>query len=990
MILNVQMPQQHPAQAQNDESLERAVQTIIAAMSPQERVGQLMMVTFEGSYLGQDSDIARLINDYHIGGVLLLAENDNINGRYATPGRVASLTSGLQRITYQAAQDQNNAYLPLLIATEQHGDGLPDTQLIVGTTPLPSYMALGATWIPEYAYQVGQVSGQELSAMGINLLLGPSLDVATAGAGDNDILGVQTFGGEPYWVGRMGTNYIQGLRAGSQGRLLIVAQHWPGLGASDRELNQEVPVVPRSAEELRRVDLVPFFAVTGGASDPSQQVDGLQCANLRYQGESLRAETRPVCVDEAAFRTVMDQAGYGDWRDEHIIVSDALGTRALRRWYNIDPFPHRQVARDALFAGNDILLLADFGPEPNANAFANISDTIQFFTEGYQTDPVFAARVNQALRRIVRQKLTLYGTDFTYETLQSDPSALARVGNQDGDLFEVAQAAITLLSPAPEQLMPPPQVSESIVIFSDTRQQQQCSFCPPQALIPLESLQQTLRSLYGDQGSGQISDARLASYSLDELADYLTDYQLQPLTLNAPLGESLASDLPQADWILFAILDNNTPNRPLDTVRAFLEARPDLIAAQTRVVVFAFAAPYYLSPTDISKLSAYYGVYSHASPFINAAARALFQETPLAGSLPVSVQAVNYDLFQATSPDPSQTLRLNVISVNGDTEAINQVRVGDNLLIQTDPIMDQNGHIVPDGTPVTFTLSFVTEGVQTQQDTFTIGGIAEANFVLRRDGQVEIRVASGQANTSVTFEITVLSDGAIATLQTIEPVSSTPSPEATQTLTVSPSTTPSATSTPSPTASFTASYTPTWTPSLTSTPSPTASFTASHTPTWTPSLTNTPSPTASFTASHTPTWTPSLTNTPSPTLTLSPSPLPSLSPTVVGSANTSLTPIGRPLVSVSDFLLSLAGLLVLIMPAFAAGWATSRSLDGTVRIILGTLVSGLIGYVYYGLGAPGALLLQEALQDLAAMFITFIAGAAGLLVTWWTVRQIYQ
>ena len=39
-----------------------------------------MLVTFEGSDLSPDAAIAQLIRDYNIGGVVLLAENDNIPG----------------------------------------------------------------------------------------------------------------------------------------------------------------------------------------------------------------------------------------------------------------------------------------------------------------------------------------------------------------------------------------------------------------------------------------------------------------------------------------------------------------------------------------------------------------------------------------------------------------------------------------------------------------------------------------------------------------------------------------------------------------------------------------------------------------------------------------------------------------------------------------------------------------------------------------------
>ncbi|MBZ0308905.1 MAG: hypothetical protein K8I82_22750, partial [Anaerolineae bacterium] len=482
-----------PVHAQTVDPIDRTVQNLLADMTPQEKIGQLVLVTFEGTYLGQDSDIVRLIQDYHVGNVLLLAENDNINGRFNTPGRVQALTTGLQTVNFNTSQ----SYIPLFIATTQSGNGQPQTQITTGTTPLPSYMALGATWEPRFAEMTGEVVGRELAAMGINMLLGPSLDVVAPQPGSFDVLGVQTFGGEPYWVGQMGAAYVQGLHQGSENRLVVIARQWPGLGSIDRQLEQEVPVVPGSAEQLRRFDLQPFFAVTGQAAGTPAQVEGLQCANLRYQGESIRAETRPVCVDENAFRSVIELTGYGDWRREGIIISDSLGTRAMRRFYDVDPFPHRQVARDALLAGNDLLLLADFGPTPDASAFDNIVDTLNFFTEGYLTDPVLRGRIDEAVEHIVRQKVRLYGADLEWESVLPAPEAVESVGQNTQPFYEIARRAVTLISPQMPQLPPPPQAGERLVFFTDTRDQQQCSFCETEPVLAVDALQNAVQRLYG-------------------------------------------------------------------------------------------------------------------------------------------------------------------------------------------------------------------------------------------------------------------------------------------------------------------------------------------------------------------------------------------------------------------------------------------------------------------------------------------------------------
>lgn len=951
--------------AQTVDPIDRAVQNIIADMTPEQKIGQLVMVTFEGTYLGQDADIVRLIQDYHVGNILLLAENDNINGRANTPGRVRALTTGLQSLNFNAAEAQNLPYIPLFIATTHNGNNLPRTQIATGTTPIPSYMALGATWEPRFAEITGQIVGQELSAMGINMLLGPSLDVVALQPGGFDLLGVQTFGGEPYWVGKMGAAYVQGVHEGSENQMVVIARQWPGLGSIDRLLEQEVPVVPSSAEQLRRFDLQPFFAVTGQAENELAIVDGLQCANIRYQGENIRAETRPVCIDENAFNSIINLSGYDDWRTTGIIISDNLGSRAMRRFYDVQPFPHRQVARDALLAGNDVLLLANFGTQLEENDFDNIVDTLNFFTESYLSDPVFRNRVDAALERIVRRKVQLYGEEFGLENVLPAPEALESVGQNAQPFYEIARRAVTLIYPEIPQT--PPQANDTIVIFTDVREQQQCSYCEATPVIGVNTLQEAFQRLYAP--SGQVTETSFSSYSIEDLTTVLGNSQASPIS----------TSLNQADWIIFALLDDTQ----VSIMRDFLEARPELIRSQTRIVVLAFGAPYYLSATDISKLTAYYGIYGHTQPFIDAAARAIFQEVPFTGALPVALPAINYDLIEVTSPDPDQTIRLLVSKVNTAGESdVGEVRVEDTLLIQTEPIVDQNGNIVPDGTPVTFTLSFVTEGVQTQQDATTIDGIAQATFVLRRPGQIEVRAASLEAVTSVTFEITVRSSEDAATLQTIEPPSATVTD------------TPTPTETSTPTATYTDTPTPSDTPTLTFTPSdtPTLTFTPSYTPSDTPTstATDTSTPTDTPTATFTDTETPTLTFTPSytPTSTLLSAPFPTVTQQFILPPSSLEAETERTFVSVSDFLLSLVGVLLLAIPAFSAGWATTRSLDGSIRVVLGMVVAGLTGYVYYGIGAPGASILRTVFGDLSAMLITFLAGVVGLLFTWWTVREI--
>ncbi len=235
-----------------------AVQQLFDQMTPEERVGQLFLVTFTGTDTGEESQIHDLIVNRHVGGVVLLAGNDNFVGAPDTVQAASTLTRNLQELEWSSALHPPvdpttgaaapHAYIPVFIATSQDGDGPPGDQILTGLTPLPSELAIGATWSPDLAEKVGTVAGQELSGIGINMYFGPNLDVLEnpSGTPGND-LGASVFGGDPYWVGVLGGAYVRGLHQGSGGRLAVVPKHFPGRGSADRSSDQEVATVRKES-----------------------------------------------------------------------------------------------------------------------------------------------------------------------------------------------------------------------------------------------------------------------------------------------------------------------------------------------------------------------------------------------------------------------------------------------------------------------------------------------------------------------------------------------------------------------------------------------------------------------------------------------------------------------------------------------------------------------------------------------------------------------
>jgi beta-N-acetylhexosaminidase len=790
--------------AQQDDPRQKA-KAMLAKMTPEERVGQLFLITFYGNNFDETAQIYDLIANRHIGGVVLQRSNDNFSLSINTTAQAYQLISALQKTEWDASQrfvttaggtQYSPQYIPLSVGISQEGDDYPSDQIINGITPLPSQMAIGATWNPSQAETVGAAMGKELAALGINLYFGPSLDVLDQPqmeTGEN--MGVRTFGGDPYWVGKMGQAYISGLHQGSDGRMMVIAKHFPGRGSSDRALDEEIPTVRKSLEQLKQIELAPFFSTTGSAVLENMIADGLLVSHIRYQGfqGNIRSTTRPVSSDPAALELILKLPAFSMWRENGgLMISDNLGTQAVRRFY--DPsglaFDARTAAREAFLAGNDVLLLDRFISTNDPDSYTTILRTLEIFAQKYREDDAFAQRVDISVERVLTLKYRLY-PEFELDKVTPAQEELVGVGQSQQVTFDIARRSVTLISPSlaelPSVLPRPPELRDRMVFLTDVQYGRQCANCPDQVALPVDALQSAVLRFYGPRAGGMISQSLMSSYPFSDLAKYLN---------GAADLEPLDADLKAADWVIVSMLKPNAAQPDSLAFRRLLRERPDLLRNK-KVIVFAFNAPYYLDATDISKLTAYFGMYSKTPPFVDVAARILFQELVPAGASPVSIAGVGYDLIQVTSPDPTQNIPLFIDLPASAAQPVRTTQeptpapifeIGDLVSLRTGVIYDQNNNPVPDGTPFRFHFNVISQDSSTQQqvDTETIDGVSRAVYRIERSGVLEIHVSSDQGARSNLLRLDTLSGGV-----TVVP----PTPLPTETLAPTPTATPTVTPT---------------------------------------------------------------------------------------------------------------------------------------------------------------------------------------------------
>ena len=849
--------------------LDALVEETLASMSVADRVGQLFLITFDGNDVGYDSDIAELIHGYRVGGVVLKPINRNYSNETGvdTPREVASLANRLQGLAYGVLLSAEDALqpipetwpsatdmlledmtgvppvnLPLLIGVQQLGDMLPETMLRRGFTPLPSQMAIGAAWDPGLAREIGRIAGAELHAVGVNLMLGPNLDVMDQPQPEPvGRLGVHMFGGDPYWVGRMGQAYIAGVHEGGSDQIATIVGHFPGAGDVDRLPEEEVSTVQRPLAELEQIALPPFQAVTGqtarasaGEGDPGV-TDGMMSSHARYsafQGNSLGRNTPIGLAPE--LEMALNQEGFGEWRAQGgILVSGELGVPAIRRHYALSPaeFPFRRIALDAFTAGHDLLYLGRFSSDDVWDSERlNIKETIGFFQERYVNDPDFGQEVDDRVRRILRLKLRLYGAEaddlvvsedapftaaipFDSVLVEEDSLSVLQEGRSAALAIaaQVARDSVSILFPDPreanEVLARVPQAGEQILIFTDSRLQQECDDCIAEAAVGPDEIKNIILRLYGPGATDQLTGDEITSLAfadLEELLDAEAEPAVIPVVIPtvtpaptpesepestnarqtevAPAAPNLPVDIAEddgldknsktsryienADWIIFAMLDVDGNAHPQsDALKRFLRQHSDDLASKY-VAVFALNAPYFLDATEISKLNVYYGVYSKTQPFLEGAVRALFRSYAPGGAPPVSVVGTRFSsLAERLSPDPVRTIQLRIAGADGTLladqaaaadEGPPTVNAGAVVQLHAGPIFDRNGNTVGDGEIVEFELTLDgDESAQSIERVPSRSGMAVKEVLLAQGGMVRAVARSGGATSGEPLTVNV-------------------------------------------------------------------------------------------------------------------------------------------------------------------------------------------------------------------------------------------
>lgn len=342
------------------------------SLTLEEKIGQLFIVHFHGEEANEEA--RQLIQQMKVGGFIYY----NFSNGLQDPAQVKRLSEGLQSLAAEAKIP------PLFLAVDQEGGRV--ARLKNGFITVPPARELAETKTPEEVEALAETVGTELHAVGINLNFAPVVDVDSNPA--SPIIGNRSFGRDPETVIRYAGAFEQGLM---QAGVFPCLKHFPGHGDTAQDSHETLPVVNKAWEELRSVELEPYYALA-----PTAPL--IMSAHVLYP--ALDPKNCATLSSIILIDLLREEIGF-----EGVLITDSLLMQGVLP--SMDDLG--EVALRAFEAGNDLLLIGgrrlnEGEVELREKHITNLLAVKLAFVKAVESGRLTEARIDASLERILKLK----------------------------------------------------------------------------------------------------------------------------------------------------------------------------------------------------------------------------------------------------------------------------------------------------------------------------------------------------------------------------------------------------------------------------------------------------------------------------------------------------------------------------------------------------------------------------------------------------------
>lgn len=318
----------------NDVSIDE-IDKRIKGMSLEEKIGQLIIVGFEGKDINEE--IINFIEDLKIGGFILFSRN------------IDNETQTLKLLNDLKEANSNND-IPLFVSIDEEGGKV--SRLPKSFIKLPESIKVGNKNHKEISYEFGKILGERVKILGFNINFAPVLDINSNP--NNPVIGGRAFG---ITVSQVADNGIQVMLGIRDAGVIPAVKHFPGHGDTDIDSHVNLPKIEKAIRELKSLELIPFI----GAIE--KDVEMIMIAHILYP---YIDKDYPATMSEIIIKEILrDELGY-----DGVVVSDDMTMGAVVENYTLE-----EGVLAFIKAGGDIALICH-GKDNPKNAIQKIVEAI--------------------------------------------------------------------------------------------------------------------------------------------------------------------------------------------------------------------------------------------------------------------------------------------------------------------------------------------------------------------------------------------------------------------------------------------------------------------------------------------------------------------------------------------------------------------------------------------------------------------------------------
>jgi len=289
-------------------------------MTLEEKIGQRLFAGFPGTTMNEE--FIRLVKEHKVANVILFKHN------VENKDQLKKLCADIQTLV------KAETGYPAFIGIDQEGGVI--TRLPQDAVNVPGAMAIAATQSLDLATKAAEITGRELRAIGVQINYAPVADINNNPK--NPIIGSRSYGDTAEQVSKFDIATLKGF---DNTKIIATAKHFPGHGDTANDSHVSLPLIDKSLEQLRELELIPFKAMID-AGCPS-----IMTTHILFP--QIEPEKIPATMSRRIITGLLkEEMGF-----KGLITSDCMEMAAIAEFYGT-----AKGTAAAMAAGVDVVMIS--------------------------------------------------------------------------------------------------------------------------------------------------------------------------------------------------------------------------------------------------------------------------------------------------------------------------------------------------------------------------------------------------------------------------------------------------------------------------------------------------------------------------------------------------------------------------------------------------------------------------------------------------------